>query len=142
MDLVTRKIGLDGGALVRRFFALVRADLAAAEPSAGAAVTGPVADALARLEDATAHLETAAAPEVGAAATDYLRLFALVAFGWMWARMAAAAAPLGDAATRTERRKPVLAQFFVDRMLPQSEALSATLAASAESTMVLEAEDL
>ena len=89
-----------------------------------------------------AHLETAAAPEVGAAATDYLRLFALVAFGWMWARMAAAAAPLGDAATRTERRKPVLAQFFVDRMLPQSEALSATLAASAESTMVLEAEDL
>ena len=61
MDLVTRKIGLDGGALVRRFFALVRADLAAAEPAAGAALTAPVAEALARLESATAHLEGAAA---------------------------------------------------------------------------------
>jgi hypothetical protein len=142
MDLVSRKIGLDGGALVRRFFALVRADIAAAEPAAGAGVTGPVLEALARLEHATAHIEAAAGPEACAAATDYLRLFALVAFGWMWARMAAAAAPLGDAAARTERRKPVLAQFFVDRILPQSAALRASMNTSAESTMALEAEDL
>ncbi len=140
MDLVTRKIGLDGGAPIRGFFALVRGNLAAAGPAAGAALTAPVAEALARLESATAVLRTADAPEAGAAATDYLRLFALVAFGWMWVRMAAAAAPLGDAATRTERRKPALAQFFVDRMLPQTAALHATIGASAASTMALEAE--
>ena len=142
MDLVTRKIGLDGGALVRRFFALVRADLAAAEPAASAAVTGPVAEALARLEGATAHLEGAAAPEAGAAATDYLRLFALVAFGWMWVRMAAASATTPGAGTRVERRKPALARFFVDRMLPQTAALRETIGASADSTMALHPDEL
>jgi hypothetical protein len=141
MDLVTRKIGLDGGALVRRFFALVRADLDAAEPAAGVALTAPVTEALARLESATAHLQAAAASDAGAAATDYLRLFALVAFGWMWVRMAAAA-PLGDAATGIERRKPALARFFVERTLPQTAALREVIGASADSTMALHPDEL
>ncbi|MFC7554536.1 acyl-CoA dehydrogenase C-terminal domain-containing protein [Pseudoroseomonas wenyumeiae] len=48
-------------------------------------------EALSRLEAATEALAARAAAdpaEVGAAATDYLRFFALVALGWMWARMA------------------------------------------------------
>jgi alkylation response protein AidB-like acyl-CoA dehydrogenase len=142
MDLVTRKIGLDGGALVRRFFALVRADLDGAKPTAGIALTGPVTEALARLESATARLEGATALEVGAAATDYLRLFALVAFGWMWVRMASASAHLGDAATRVERRKPALARFFVEHMLPQTAALHESLGAGAHSTMALDPSEL
>ena len=132
MDLVTRKLGLDGGALVRRFFALVRDDLGAAEPAAGAALVAPVAEALARLEAATERLAGAAPLEAGAAATDYLRLFALVAFGWMWVRMAAAATAIGEAATPVEQRKPALARFFVERMLPQTLALAAALGASAD----------
>ena len=105
-------------------------------------MAGPVAEALARLESATAHLESAAAPEAGAAATDYLRLFALVAFGWMWVRMAAASATIPDAGTRVERRKPALARFFVDRMLPQTAALRETIGASADSTMTLHPDEM
>jgi hypothetical protein len=56
--------------------------------------------------------------------------------------MAVAAAPLGNAPTPAERRKPVLAQFFVDRMLPQTAGLCASVAASAESMMVLEPGDM
>jgi len=140
MDLVGRKLGLDGGKLAQRFFALVKADLAAAAPAAGAAVVEPVAQALARLEAATARLAAqGGAIEAGAAATDYLRLFALVSFGWMWARMAAAVPPAGEASP-TEQRKRALARFFVERMLPQTLGLEAALAQGAASLMALDAE--
>ncbi|HRO09931.1 acyl-CoA dehydrogenase [Amaricoccus sp.] len=127
MDLVTRKLGLDGGALVRRFFTLVRTEVDAAAPAAGAALAAPVIEALDLLEAATDRLAGATPAEAGAAATDYLRLFALVAFGWMWVRMAAASAASGDAATRAEAGKPALARFYVDRLLPQTRALAEAL---------------
>jgi len=141
MDLVTRKLGLDGGKLPLRFFALIRADLDAATPAAGDALVTPVAEALARLEGATARLAAnSGAVEAGAAATDYLRLFALVSFGWMWVRMAAAAAAAGDTATPVEQRKPALARIFVERMLPQTLGLDAALAYGAPSLMALPAD--
>ena len=142
LDLVTRKLGLEGGALVRRFFALVRDDLGTAEPLAGAALVAPVAEALARLEAATERLAGAAPLDAGAAATDYLRLFALVAFGWMWARMAAAATAIGVAATPAEKRKLVLARFYVERMLPQTLALAAALTHDSAAVMALQSDDL
>ena len=142
LDLVTRKLGLEGGALVRRFFALVRDDLGTAEPLAGAALVAPVAEALARLEAATERLAGAAPLDAGAAATDYLRLFALVAFGWMWARMAAAATAIGVAATPAEKRKLVLARFYVERMLPQTLALAAALTHDSAAVMALQPDDL
>ena len=108
-------------------------------PPATALVT-PVADALARLEAATDRLAGAAASRSGAAATDYLRLFALVAFGWMWARMAAAAAALGEAATPVERRKLAVARFFVERMLPQTERARCGDRSGAPALMALEAD--
>jgi alkylation response protein AidB-like acyl-CoA dehydrogenase len=140
MDLVSRKLGLDGGKLVNRFFALVKADLHAGQALAGTALVTPVAEALARLETATDRLSGAAACDAGAAATDYLRLFALVSFGWMWTRMASAAAGLGDATTPVERRKLTVARFFVERMLPQTEGLASAIQAGAPALMALEAE--
>lgn len=104
MDLVGRKLAQEDGRLPERFFDLVRQTINSARAIAGAgAVTAPLADGLARLERATAGLADRAAgdpAEVGAAATDYLRLFALVALGWMWARMACNALALGDAPLR------------------------------------------
>ncbi|MFG1333944.1 acyl-CoA dehydrogenase [Xanthobacter autotrophicus] len=139
LDLVGRKLGLEGGKLPQRFFALIKADLDAALPAAGAALVTPVAEALARLEGATARLAAnGGAIEAGAAATDYLRLFALVALGWMWVRMAAAAT--GEAATPVLQRKAVLARFFVERMLPQTLGLDAALAHGAPSLMALHAD--
>jgi hypothetical protein len=140
MDLVGRKLALEDGRLARRLFALIRTELAAAQPAAGEALVVPVADALSRLEAATDGLLKATPGEAGAAATDYLRLFALVAFGWMWARMAAAAG-LGEAASPVERRKIPVARFFVERMLPETKGLAAAIEAGAPALMALEPAD-
>lgn len=140
MDLVTRKIGLDGGRVARRLFATIGADIDAAEPALGEALTGPARVALGRLEAATARLSGARPDEAGAGATDYLHLFALVAFGWMWLRMAAAATR-NPAASRAEGRKRALARFFVERMLPRTAALDAALRAGPDATMALHPEE-
>src|SRR3546814_13123437 len=79
MDLVGRKLALDGGTLTQRFFALIRAELDAALPTAGEGLVAPVAHALARLERVTQRLAgSGGGAELGAAATDHLRPFALV----------------------------------------------------------------
>jgi alkylation response protein AidB-like acyl-CoA dehydrogenase len=130
MDLVGRKLYQDGGALPRAFFAEIRASL---KDHAASEFAAPVLDALFRLETATDALAARAAvdpAEVGAAATDYLRFFALVALGWMWARMALlpAAPP----------HKKALARFFATRILPQTLGLELSLRAGAPPLMMLE----
>jgi alkylation response protein AidB-like acyl-CoA dehydrogenase len=130
MDLVGRKLTMEGGALPRTFFAEIRESLAGHATSEFAA---PVLEALSRLEAATEALTTRAAAdpaETGAAATDYLRFFALVALGWMWARMALL--PSAPPA------KQALARFFMARVLPQTVALELALKAGAAPVMALE----
>ena len=132
MDLVGRKLALAGGAVVEGYFDLIAADLEAAH---GVAVAGGTRDALALLRDATATLRGAGVEATGAAAVDYLRLFALVSLGWMWTRMAQAAqddSPLHQA-------KRIVADFFADRMLPQARGLAASIAAGESSIMALDA---
>ncbi|MBE9604654.1 acyl-CoA dehydrogenase C-terminal domain-containing protein [Acetobacteraceae bacterium H6797] len=129
MDLVTRKLAMEEGALPGRFFALIEAALddVSALPGAGPFAT-PLAQALLRLRDATTRLQAAQdAAEAGAAATDYLRLFALVSLGWMWLRMAA------DNLRRGETQKLDTARFFFSRILPQTIALEAAIQAGASS---------
>ncbi|RKK05771.1 acyl-CoA dehydrogenase [Pseudoroseomonas wenyumeiae] len=130
MDLVGRKLTMEGGALPRAFFAEVRDSLAA---HAGSEFSAPVLEALSRLEAATEALAARAAAdpaETGAAATDYLRFFALVALGWMWARMALL--PSAPPA------KQAVARFFMARVLPQTVALELALKAGAAPLMALE----
>lgn len=130
MDLVGRKLTVDGGALPRAFFAEVRDSLAA---HTGSEFAAPVLEALSRLEAATEALAARAAAdpaETGAAATDYLRFFALVALGWMWARMALL--PSAPPA------KQAVARFFMARVLPQTVALELALKAGAAPLMALE----
>jgi hypothetical protein len=50
--------------------------------------------------------------EAEASATDYLRFFALVSFGWLWVHMASKAAVAAGATTPLKQRKLVLARFF------------------------------
>lgn len=96
-------------------------------------------DALLRLEEASQALLDARSDlaAAGSAATDYMRLFALVGFGWMWSRMAAAAAGKGSPLAR---RKQVMAQYFADRMLPQTIGLAASIAGGSNAIMALEAD--
>lgn len=114
MDLVGRKLPLAGGAVVESLFALIDDDLGRAP---GLPIAERTGQALALLRRATASLQGAAADAAGAAAVDYLRLFALVTMGWMWTRMATAATGKD---TTLHGAKLAVADFFAQRMLPRS----------------------
>ncbi|KQN00102.1 acyl-CoA dehydrogenase [Sphingobium sp. Leaf26] len=134
MDLVGRKLPMAGGAVVEGFFDMIAEDLAAAGDGI---VVEKVAEALALLRDVTARLAGAGTEATGAAAVDYLRLFALVSMGWMWARMSAAASMEDDPLHRSKR---AVAEFFVARVLPQTTSLAAAIAAGEASIMALDAD--
>src|SRR5690606_33575346 len=92
LDLVGRKMGQGTGRLLRRFFHPVSALLEkeSADPQMSELAL-PLMKAFARLQQSTAWLAQQGLKdpeEAGAAASDYLRFFALVALGWMWLRMA------------------------------------------------------
>jgi alkylation response protein AidB-like acyl-CoA dehydrogenase len=129
LDLAGRKLGMDGGAVVRGFFHRIEADLCKVEGLED--IVTPVREALALLRELTEHLLAVSADgaEIGAASVEYLRVFALVCFGWMWVGIAKAAPGSEDAGIR--EAKPVLARFFVTRMLPQAGALAASVKAGA-----------
>ena len=139
-DLAGRKLAMEGGTLPERFFALVAEDLKSASQVEDAArIARPVVMALETLRETTRALRSRATnpAEIGAAASDYLRLFALVALGWMWARIAMAAAA-GEPGPRRSARLDV-ARFFVDRMLPQTLGLATSIGAGAGPVMALDA---
>jgi 3-(methylsulfanyl)propanoyl-CoA dehydrogenase len=140
MDLLGRKVPDGGGRLTARFFGLVHADIESARENAALAdLVTPVADALALLQRTTMTVLGRAQrnpDEIGAAASEYLRLFGLVATGWMWVRMAKVAAEKGGA--RNDARLAT-ARFYVTRLLPQVGALAAQITAGAAPVMALEA---
>jgi hypothetical protein len=78
----------------------------------------------------------------GAAATDYLHLFGLVALGYMWARMAAVALERIAASGTTPylATKLLTGRFFMERMLPESATHLARIQSGCAATMELPAE--
>lgn len=135
MDLVGRKLSMAGGAVAQGFFDMVAADLAEAAKVDGAAlVSERTLAALDLLRDVTAGVRDGDIDSLGAAAVDYLRLFALVSFGWMWARMAAAAAQ-GD--TPFHDAKVKVAVYFAERILPQAHSLASQIKAGPAPLMAL-----
>ncbi len=141
MDLVGRKLRMQGGAPLRRFVTLVRGTVEAGASLGGAdTFTRPLDKALGRLERVTTHLgrlPDGDVAELGAAAADTLRLVALVALGWMWARMALHALALGEATEARHRHKLAVSQFFMARLLPQTLALEAAIVTGAAPLMAL-----
>jgi alkylation response protein AidB-like acyl-CoA dehydrogenase len=137
-DLAGRKLAMEGGKLPERFFALVEADLELALRFGAAEIAMPVSAALERLRRTTCDLQRRIAnpSEIGAAASDYLRMFALVALGWMWARMASAV--MQGEARPARLAKLAIARFFVARMLPQTLGLAEAIAAGAAPVMRLD----
>jgi alkylation response protein AidB-like acyl-CoA dehydrogenase len=99
----------------------------------------PLAAAHDLLEDATEVLRQRAAAhpdEIGAAAVDYMRLFALNAVAYLWVRAAAVSQPKSN--EEFHRAKLVTARFFMQRILPQTASLHAMITAGAASTMDLD----
>lgn len=141
LDLVGRKLGLGGGRAVRTFFALVETWLRANPSSPHVAAVGK---ALQQLQRATVWIasEGMKDPEqAGAAATPYLRLFALTSLAWMWARMASvASAQLVQGSTEKSFYSAKLksADFFMGRILLENDTLLAEVLAGKATLMAFE----
>jgi hypothetical protein len=132
LDLVGRKMGAHAGRSLRRFFHPLLAWIEARqEDERMAEFVLPLSKAFGRLQQCTAEVARRGLGdpfEAGAAATDYLRLFGLVALGQVWARMAEAALDRAEE-DAFYAAKLATARFFFARILPQTGALSATILA-------------
>jgi alkylation response protein AidB-like acyl-CoA dehydrogenase len=141
MDLVGRKLAKDGGRPVRRFFELVTSDIADAKAAGDpAGVAAALEPALGELQRATMWLaqNAPANPEnAGAGAYAYMDLMGLVALGWMWLKLAAAARPGENMFHDT---KLATARFFAERQLSAAAVLRQRVEVGAESLMAVPAE--
>ncbi|MBL8709556.1 MAG: acyl-CoA dehydrogenase C-terminal domain-containing protein, partial [Rhodospirillaceae bacterium] len=145
LDLVGRKLPTGVGRLARRFFHPVSDYIeTASEKPEMAEFVLPLAKSFAKLQQATAWIAQAgmANPnEAGAAATDYQRLFALVALGYMWCRMVEVAlARQNDDSDGFYAAKLETARFYFARILPETNSLFTILMAGSDSLMKMPAE--
>jgi len=136
LDLVGRKMGVGAGRYLRRFFHPTLAWIEERQADERMAeFVLPLSKAFGRLQQCTADVARRGLGdpfEAGAAASDYLRLFGLVALGHVWARVAEvalekAAGANGEATFYAA--KLATARFFFARILPQTNALSAMILA-------------
>jgi hypothetical protein len=134
MDLVGRKLRANGGETAQAFFRVVEKDLTSMLDTVIGEATR---EGLGLLRDMTASLRDADADAVGAAAVDYLRLFTLVAMGWMWTRMARAAA-VGQSPLLQAKR--IVAEHFAQRVMPMMHGLARCIAAGPGAIMALDTE--
>jgi acyl-CoA dehydrogenase len=145
LDLVGRKLGKDGGRAVMAFFGEVQGYVKEhAVDAAMKPLVEPVGKALGHLREATMWLMQNAIGKpdnAGAGATDYMHLFGLVALGYMWCQIAAAAhAKLAHDSTGRMQARLVTGRFFMERMLPETAAHLARIQSGAGSVMELPAE--
>jgi alkylation response protein AidB-like acyl-CoA dehydrogenase len=146
LDLVGRKLPRDGGRAVMAFFAEVGSF--AKEHGADEAMkpyVTPLSTALGHLQQATTWLMQNAMTKpdnAGAAATDYLHLFGLVTFAYMWAKMAKVAQDKIAASGSSPylSTKLTTGRFFMERVLPETAAHLAKIQAGSASMMELPAE--
>jgi alkylation response protein AidB-like acyl-CoA dehydrogenase len=130
LDLVGRKLPANMGRSLRSFFHPVSAFI---ETHRSHSQLAPMVKSLERafgaLQLATTYVATSGMrdpEEAGAAATDYLRLFGLVALGFMWCRAAEVSVrklPAANGDAKFYQAKLTTAEFYMDRLLPQAGAL-------------------
>ena len=146
LDLVGRKLAQNGGRAVQAFFKEV-GDFC--EENRGDEKMAPFTKSLKKglndLQAATMWLmqNAMAKPDnAGAASTDYLHLFGLVALGYMWGKMAKAAqGKLAEGASQPiYETKLATARYYFDRIMPESTAHLARISSGADSMMALDSE--
>jgi alkylation response protein AidB-like acyl-CoA dehydrogenase len=148
LDLVGRKLPKDGGRAVMAFFAEVGAFLKEnAADERLAPYAKPLKQGLDHLQQATMWFMQNALKKpdnAGAGSTDYMRLFGLVALGYMWAMMAKAAAERlkegADGRADFYEARLTLGKFFMERAMPETAAHLARISAGADGLMALPAE--
>jgi alkylation response protein AidB-like acyl-CoA dehydrogenase len=117
LDLVGRKLSMYSGRLVDRYLSVVKADIEAALPVFPSAQAG--LKAVAALSEITSKLKAASDLSAAWVASDYLRLFGLVALSGVWSRLALGAIECHIDDPEFHQDKLETASFFMRRMLPQ-----------------------
>jgi alkylation response protein AidB-like acyl-CoA dehydrogenase len=129
LDLISRKVLRDGGATARELIDMLRGGLQRMDEGYRATVASEL-DRLARVTASISARATRDPALAGAVSTDYLDLFALTVYAWLWGRMVAAAPQ--DAFGTAKR---ATASFFFARILPRSSALEASISAPSDAVM-------
>lgn len=149
LDLVGRKLTANNGENLKAFFVPVQTFIAQhAGDESMAMYVGPLKEAAESLQTITAEVFAKMSKdpmEAGAASSDYLRFFALVAMAFMWAKMALVAKEKltqNPARAGFYQAKLDTARFFMQRMLPDHLALAAKIRAGAEPIMATQDEYL
>ncbi len=146
LDLVGRKLALNGGRAVTAFFKEVGEFCEANRADEKLTFfTKHLKKGLNDLQAATMWLmqNAMAKPDnAGAASNDYMHLFGLVALGFMWARMAKTAEERlakGEGDKAFLDAKIVTARYYFERIMPESAAHLARIQSGADSMMALDA---
>ncbi|WP_236236114.1 acyl-CoA dehydrogenase C-terminal domain-containing protein [Pseudomonas faucium] len=131
LDLLGRKVLADGGQALAGFAAEVRAFCVAA-PLHRDALQASLVRLVGTSEWLSAQVK--ADPNlVSSVAVEYLHLFGLTAYAYMWARMAAVAQARHDEEPAFYGAKLAAAQFYFQRVLPRELALEASIRAGSAS---------
>ncbi len=142
LDLVGRKMSANMGRYLRRFFHPVEQFITEHQDDVALQeFVFPLAKAFAKLQQATAIIAQKGLKdpnEAGAASVDYLQQFALVALAFMWCKMVKVAqaklsAGEGDGVFYSSKIKT--ARFFMERVLPETDARFKMIQAGAKSMM-------
>ena len=145
LDLVGRKMGQGYGRLLRQFFHPLQQFIE--EHQANEAMQEfvfPLAKGFAKLQQSTAIIAQKGLKnpdEAGAASSDYLRQFALVALAYMWCLMVQAAQKKladGEGDKAFYEAKIETARFFMARMLPEADARFKMVMAGGDTLMALD----
>ncbi|MBC2885724.1 acyl-CoA dehydrogenase C-terminal domain-containing protein [Ochrobactrum sp. CM-21-5] len=147
LDLVGRKLALNGGRAVTAFFNEVGEFCEEnRENEKLSFFTKHLKKGLSDLQAATMWLmeNAMAKPDnAGAASNDYMHLFGLVALGYMWGRMVKAAQEKlasGEGNKDFLEAKLVTARYYFERIMPESAAHLARIQSGADSMLALPAD--
>ena len=140
LDLAGRKMPQNMGRLLRRFFhpALEFIDDNKDDDNMKEFVE-PFGKALKGLQKTTLYMAQKGLSnpyEIGAAATDYLRQFGLVAMGYMWLLMLKVAYAKKDTDSYYEH-KIITARFFFERILPETLSRAIAIGSGSKTMMSL-----
>jgi len=139
LDLIGRKLPKDGGRLVRTFADLVTNMIREnADNEAMQEFIGPLKDASKKLTEITMALGAKGmqdAEEAGAAASNYLNIFALTSLAYIWCMQAKTALTMDSSLARTKIKT---ARYFMHQILPEIDSLAAIIEKGKEHMMAFE----
>ncbi len=139
MDLVGRKLAQGTGEYLRRFFGPVEAFIAANEgDKAMKEFIDPLKKHVKVLQQATLWIGAMGAVNpnhAGAGAVEYQKLFALVAFAFIWAKQAKIALAKQQDEAEFYGAKLATARFYFAKVLPQTFSLAASITAGSDTVM-------